>query len=158
MSKRIRERVAALVRGVASTKHPRVQSAHTGRRRAARAGFTLIELIVVLAIVALLVSVAIPRYFTHVDRAKEATLRQDLSTMRDAIDKFYGDKGRYPSNLEELVTTRYIRTVPVDPMTESASTWVVLPPPADMQAKGEVYDVKSGASGTASDGTSMAEW
>lgn len=127
-------------------------------RRSACAGFTLIELIVVLAIIALLVSVALPRYFTHIDRAREATLRQDLSTMRDAIDKFYGDKGRYPSNLEELVTTRYMRAVPVDPMTESPSTWVVLPPPADMQAKGEVYDVKSGATGTASDGTSMAEW
>lgn len=123
-----------------------------------RAGFTLIELIVVLAIVALLVSIAIPRYFVHLDRAKEATLRQDLNTMRDAIDKFYGDKGRYPSSLEELVTTRYLRNVPIDPITESTSTWVILRPPADMQAKGEVYDVKSGATGAASDGTSMAEW
>jgi len=121
-------------------------------------GFTLIELIVVLAIIALLVSVAIPRYFAHVDHAKEATLRQDLSTMRDAIDKFYGDKGRYPSSLEELVTARYIRNIPVDPMTDSATTWVVLPPPTDMQVKGEVFDVKSGASGKATDGTSISEW
>ena len=107
---------------------------------------------------AILAVAVLPLARVSVRREKERELRNDLYQMRDAIDKFYGDKGRYPSNLEELVTTRYIRTVPVDPMTESTSTWVVLPPPADMQAKGEVYDVKSGATGTASDGTSMAEW
>lgn len=121
-------------------------------------GFTLIELIVVFAILALLVSIAVPRYFAHVDRAKEAALRQDLSVMRDAIDKFYGDKGRYPSDLAEMVSQRYMRVIPVDPITESASTWVTVPPPSDAQVKGEVYDVKSGAEGKAGDGSEYREW
>jgi general secretion pathway protein G len=121
-------------------------------------GFTLIELIVVFAILALLVSIAAPRYFAHVDRAKEAALRQDLSVMRDAIDKFYGDKGRYPSDLAEMVSQRYMRAIPVDPITESAGTWVTVPPPSDAQVKGEVYDVKSGAEGKAGDGSEYREW
>jgi general secretion pathway protein G len=121
-------------------------------------GFTLIELIVVFAILALLVSIAVPRYFAHIDRAKEATLKQDLSVMRDAIDKFYADKGRYPNDLDEMVSQRYLRTVPVDPLTESATTWVALPPPADAEAKGQVYDIKSGANGQASDGTEYRDW
>jgi general secretion pathway protein G len=120
-------------------------------------GFTLIELIVVLAILALLLTIAIPRYFAHVERAKEATLKQDLNVMREAIDKFYGDKGRYPDNLEELVSMRYIRAVPPDPITDSASTWKVVPP-VDPEAKGAVYDVKSGAEGSGQDGKPYAEW
>ena len=123
-----------------------------------RAGFTLIELLVVLAILALLVSLAAPRYFAHIERAKEATLRQDLNGMRDAIDKFYGDKGRYPDSLEELVTAKYIRNIPVDPITESASSWRVVPPPAEANAKGEVYDVKSGAEGAGADGAPYGDW
>jgi len=122
------------------------------------AGFTLIELIVVLAILALLVSIAIPRYFAHVDYAKEATLKQDLNVMRDAIDKFYGDKGRYPDTLEELVDSRYIRTIPVDPITESTTTWHIVGPPPDADAKGNVYDVKSGSEGRGRDGTAHADW
>jgi type II secretion system protein G len=82
------------------------------------AGFTLIELIVVLTVLALLLTIAVPRYFSHIEHAKEATLKQDLSVMRDAIDKFHGDKGRYPDQLDELVSARYIRTIPVDPITE----------------------------------------
>ena len=120
-------------------------------------GFTLIELIVVLAILALLLTIAIPRYFVHVQHAKEATLKQDLSIMREAIDKFYGDKGRYPDNLDELVSARYIREVPPDPITDSAATWKVLPP-VDPEAKGAVYDVKSGAEGNGQDGKPYAEW
>jgi general secretion pathway protein G len=112
----------------------------------------------VLAILALLVSIAAPRYFAHVDRAREATLKQDLSVMRDAIDKFYGDKGRYPADLAEMVSQRYLRGVPVDPLTESADTWITLPPPPEAQAKGEVYDVKSGAEGRAADGSEYREW
>jgi general secretion pathway protein G len=121
-------------------------------------GFTLIELIIVMAILALLVSIAVPRYFAHIEHAKEATLKQDLSVMRDAIDKFYGDKGRYPDSLEELVEQRYLRNVPLDPITDSASTWDVLAPPADSEAKGSVYDIKSGAPGTARDGSTFADW
>jgi general secretion pathway protein G len=126
--------------------------------KAASAAFTLIELLVVFAILALLVSLAVPRYFTHIERAKEATLKQDLSVMRDAIDKFYGDKGRYPDTLEELVEAKYIRSIPVDPITESATTWTVVPPPSDANAKGEVYDVKSGAEGTGAGDKPYADW
>ena len=132
-----------------------------GLRRSANpiaAGFTLIELVVVLAIIALLVSIAVPRYFAHLERAKEATLRQDLSVMRDAIDKFYGDKGRYPEALDELVTARYLRSVPVDPITESATTWEVVGVPLDSEATGSVYDVRSGAQGDGADGKPYTEW
>ena len=87
-------------------------------------GFTLIELIVVMSIVALLVTVALPRYFSHLDRSKEAVLRADLATMRDALDKHFADRGRYPDRLEALAELRYLRAIPVDPITESATTWV----------------------------------
>jgi general secretion pathway protein G len=118
--------------------------------------FTLIELIIVLAILALLLTIAVPRYFAHVEHAKEATLKQDLAVMRDAIDKFHGDKGRYPDSLEELAALRYIRSVPVDPITDSVSTWKVVPP-TDSEAKGAVYDVKSGAEGNRQDGKPFAD-
>src|SRR5690242_9647744 len=120
-------------------------------------GFTLIELIVVLTVLALLLTIAVPRYFSHLEKAKEATLKQDLTVMRDAIDKFYGDKGRYPEQLDELVSSRYIRNIPVDPITESTSTWRVIPP-VDTEAKGAVYDVKSGADGKSADGSPYGEW
>lgn len=119
--------------------------------------FTLIELIIVLSILALLLTLAVPRYFAHIERAKEATLKQDLAVMRDAIDKFHGDRGRYPESLEELVTQRYMRSVPVDPITDSTSTWKILAPP-DSETKGSVYDVKSGADGTGLDGKAFADW
>ena len=126
-------------------------------RRAQRRGFTLIELIVVMAIVALLVSIAAPRYFQSVDRAKDNTLRTSLNVMRDAIDKFTADKGRYPDSLNELVDARYLRAVPSDPWTGSVSTWVVVTPD-DPVAQGKVYDVRSGMAGRASDGRLHADW
>ena len=128
-----------------------------GAQRVALRAFTLVELIIVLAILALLLTIAVPRYFAHIERTKEATLKQDLAVMRDAIDKFHGDRGRYPESLEELVTLRYMRSVPVDPITDSTSTWKVLPPP-DSDAKGSVYDVRSGADGAGVDGKSFADW
>lgn len=124
----------------------------------ARRGFTLIELLVVMAIVATLLSVALPRYFKSVEKSREAVLRQDLATVRDAIDKHFADTGKYPASLEELVTRRYIRKMPVDPFTESAGSWVVVPPPGAAADKGGVYDVKSGAQGKALDGSSYSEW
>ena len=125
-------------------------------RRTRAAAFTLIELIVVLAIIALLVAVAVPRYFNSVERAKEAALKQNLSVMRDALDKYYGDTGSYPSTLDDLVTRRYLRKLPEDPLTQSVATWVVIRPPGE--GKGGVYDVKSGATGNALDGVPFAEW
>ena len=119
-------------------------------------GFTLIELLVVMAIIATLLTIAVPRYFHSVEKSREAVLHQDLSTMRDAIDKYYGDNGQYPDALETLVEKKYLRAIPVDPITETASTWVPVPPPeAD---KGGVFDVKSGAPGKGLDGTAYADW
>jgi general secretion pathway protein G len=121
-----------------------------------RRGFTLIELLVVMAVIGLLVSLAAPRYFSSVDRSKEAVLRSDLATMRDAIDKYHGDRGKYPDALQDLVTKGYLRALPRDPITESAATWVVVPP-ADPNLGG-VYDVKSGAPGKGRDGTEYGTW
>ena len=119
-------------------------------------GFTLIELLTVMVIIAVLLTIAVPRYFNSIDRSKEVTLRQDLNVMRDAIDKFYGDTGALPETLDELVGKKYLRAVPVDPMTESAATWQIVPP-ADTKKTG-VYDVKSGATGKALDGSNFQDW
>jgi general secretion pathway protein G len=108
-------------------------------------GFTLIELLVVLAIIALLLTLAVPRYFQTIDTSKVTILTENLHATRDAIDKFYGDTGRYPDSLTELVEKRYLRSMPVDPITESTSTWIIVPP--DDQFKGNVYDIKSSAPG-----------
>jgi general secretion pathway protein G len=123
----------------------------TGKR-----GFTLIELLVVMTIIALLLTLAVPRYFGNVDRTKESVLRENLATLRDSIDKYYADTGKYPAVLEDLVTHRYLRTVPVDPVTDSSSTWTIIPP--NDLGLGSVYDVKSGASGKARDGTPYRDW
>lgn len=119
-------------------------------------GFTLVELMVVMAIIALLLSLALPRYFNHLESARETILRQDLAVMRDAIDKYHGDRGRYPDSLEALVSARYLRSLPVDPITERADTWQVVPPSGD--EAGAVYDVRSGAPGKGREGTLYAEW
>jgi len=118
-------------------------------------GFTLIELMVVMAIIGGLLALAAPRYFKHVDRAKETVLKSDLASMRDALDKFFADTGRYPANLEELVVRRYLRKVPPDPITETSASWLVVAP-AD-SALGGVYDVKSGASGVTLGGQPYGE-
>jgi len=123
-----------------------------------RSGFTLIELMVVLTIVALLLTVALPRYLSSVDRAREATLKQSLAVVRDAIDKFHGDQGRYPNDLAELERLRYLRAVPVDPMTDSAATWTITPPPPGRGVGGNVYDLHSGSTAKASDGSDVAQW
>ncbi len=124
--------------------------------RLRRGGFTLIELVVVMAIIALLLSLAAPRYFHSVDKSKETVLRADLAAMRDALDKFYGDNGKYPDTLAALVEKKYLRSVPVDPITESATTWTVVPPQNPDQ--GAVMDVHSGAEGNGSDGTPYNGW
>src|SRR3954471_7020503 len=91
-------------------------------------GFTLVELLVVLAIIALLISIVAPHYVGRVNRAEEAVLKEDLTLMRDALDKHYADAGVYPNALEELVSKRYLRSIPPDPITQSAQTWIAVPP------------------------------
>lgn len=119
-------------------------------------GFTLIELLVVMAIVATLLSLVAPRYFSSLDKAKETVLRQDLSIMRQAIDQFYSDTGKYPIDLLELVDKRYLRAIPIDPLTESNQTWIEVPSPNMTEAG--VYDVHSGYQGRAADGSFYEEW
>ena len=118
--------------------------------------FTLIELLVVLAIIATLLTIALPRYFSSVEKAKEAVLKENLYRTRDAIGKYYADKGKYPESLEDLAKDKYLRNLPVDPMTESNATWVIVAP--EDPKKGAVYDLKSGAPGNASDGKPYSEW
>jgi general secretion pathway protein G len=115
----------------------RGRTASPGRRR----GFTMIELIVVMAVIGLLLSIAVPRYLTALDRGKAQVQQQNLALMREAIDKFYGDNGRYPDALDDLVTKRYLRAIPVDPITE-ATDWVTVAP-TDSKQGGRVYDVQS---------------
>ena len=119
-------------------------------------GFTLIELLAVMVIIALLLTIAAPKYFGSVDRSRESILRQDLATMREALDKYYGDTGQYPDALEDLTKKKYLRSIPRDPITDSDATWVIIAPTND--AKGAVYDVKSGAPGNGADGTAYADW
>lgn len=120
-------------------------------------GFTLIELLIVMAIMAVLLTVAMPRYFQSVERSKEVTLQQSLNVVRDAIDKYYADRGKYPESLADLVQSRYLRALPVDPVTSTADTWVVVPPPAGSTGGGGVYDLRSGAPGQAADGRAFSE-
>jgi general secretion pathway protein G len=121
-------------------------------------GFTLIELIVVLTIVSLLLTLAAPKYFQSIQRSKETALKQNLATLRDAIDKFYSDQGKYPDALADLASKRYLRMLPQDPVTQSVDTWITLAPPSAANVPGQVYDVRSGAAGNAVDGTAYAEW
>jgi general secretion pathway protein G len=112
-----------------------------------RLGFTLVELMVVLTVIALLLSVVVPDYVGRMHNAEEAVLRENLTMMRDALDKHYADAGRYPAALDDLVSKRYLRSIPPDPFTRSPATWVAVPPPGQTKDKGNVYDVKSGAKG-----------
>lgn len=121
-----------------------------------KSGFTLIELIVVLTIIALMLSIVVPKYFHSIDKAKESMLRQNLAGMRETIDKFYGDLGRYPDSLDELVQRQYIRAIPTDPVTDSQSTWVAVTP--DNQESGSVFDIHSGSDALAIDGSRYNEW
>lgn len=121
-----------------------------------KTGFTLIELLVVMAILATLLTLAVPRYFGSMEKSREAVLKQNLALFRETLDKYYGDVGKYPDNLDELVTRKYLRAVPQDPVTESTATWVIVPP--EDPEKGGVFDVKSGAPGNGRDGTAYKEW
>jgi general secretion pathway protein G len=116
-------------------------------------GFTLIELLAVLATVGLLLGIVVPRYLRHVDQAREVTLKHNLTGVRDSIDKFYADRGRYPSDLQELVQANYLRALPLDPVTNRVDSWKV-----QMAPEGGVRDIHSGAQGNSYDGTPYATW
>ena len=119
-------------------------------------GFTLIELLVVLAIIGTLLALAVPRYFHTLARARETVLRHDLATMREAIDKHYADLNEYPDTLAALVDKHYVRSVPVDPFTKLADSWV--PVPSDDPDHPGIRDLHSGAQTNAADGTPFASW
>jgi general secretion pathway protein G len=130
------------------------------RGRRGEAGWTLIELLVVLSLILVLASLALTQYRNSVLTAKEAVLRSNLFLMRDAIDQYYADKGRYPESLDALVSDRYLRSVPEDPITDAAD-WQTIPAPSEpgvLSTSAGIYDVKSTASGTALDGSSYSEW
>src|SRR5260221_4767379 len=105
-----------------------------------RPGFTIIELLVVMTVIALLLTIAAPRYLRHIDRAKEVALREDLHAMRDAIDKYYADRGSYPSALTDLVEQKYLREIPSDPVTDRTDSWIAVPPNSSSQG---VFNVRN---------------
>ena len=129
--------------------------------RRSDAGFTLIEVIVVITLIFILAGVALVSYSNTVTAGKEAVLKEDLFRLREAIDQFYADKNKYPASLEELATEKYIRAVPPDPFTKSTETWQTVmsePDPLNPTAQPGVYNVKSGYEGTALDGSKYADW
>ena len=127
------------------------------RNKKSLAGFTLIEILVVLTIIAILLTLVAPRYFDSVDRSKEKVLRHDLIVMRSAIDQYLGDRNEYPNSLQDLVDGRYTRHVPVDPITDRHDTWVFSEPTTN-EYEGSIADVFSGSPLISSEGTPYAEW
>jgi general secretion pathway protein G len=124
-------------------------------------GFTLIELLIVIALITILATMGVVQYRNSIQSSKEAVLRTDLFRMRDAIDQYYADKGKYPSSLDTLVSDGYMRKVPEDPITKSADSWQTdpaEPDPSNPSAEPGIYNVKSGATGTALDGSSYSDW
>ncbi len=119
-------------------------------------GFTLIELLVVMAIIGTLLTIAVPRYFHSVEKSKEAVLHQNLALTRQVLDKYFSDNGKYPDSLDDLVSKKYLRSLPYDPITESTTTWSIVG--SDNPEKGTVFDIKSGAPGQGLDGTEYKDW
>jgi len=130
-------------------------------KTAGDAGFTLIELMIVMVLIITLASIGLTVYGNSITRAREATLKEDLFRMRDALDQYYADKSKYPASLQTLVEDKYMRAVPVDPFTNSAETWQTTmsePEPGNPSAEPGVYDVKSGSEAIALDGSRYADW
>ena len=124
-------------------------------------GFTLVELLIVISLISILAAMGLVQYRNSVTSAREATLKTNLFRMRDAIDQYYADKGKYPSTLDALVSDGYLRKLPVDPITHASDSWTTVPAepdPANPSAEPGVYDVKSGATGNSIDGTPYSEW
>jgi general secretion pathway protein G len=138
----------------------------TGRRRIPNResripGFTLIELMIVMSLIVILASIGLAVYTNSVTKAKESVLKEDLFRMRDAIDQYYSDKAKYPSSLQDLVSEKYLRSIPVDPFTNSADTWREVPAepdPTNPTVQPGVYDVRSGSELKAIDGTNYSDW
>lgn len=133
----------------------------TGRERRGARGFTMVELLVVMAIIIVLASMGMVQYRNSTVRAREAVLKENLFRMRDAIDQYYVDKNKYPASLEDLVSDGYLREIPADPMTQSKETWLPVnaePSATDTSPDTGIYDVKSGSEQTALDGTRYADW
>ena len=134
----------------------------SGSRQArSQRGFTLIELLVVLSLISILAAMGMVQHRNSVLKAQEATLRTDLFHMRDAIDQYYADKGKYPASLDALVTDNYLRKIPEDPITRSADTWQTVPAepdPSNPTAEPGIYNIKSGAQGTGLDGTNYSDY
>jgi general secretion pathway protein G len=133
----------------------------SAKASARQAGFTLMELLIVITLIVVLAGIAISTHATSVRRAKEAVLRENVYRMRDSLDQYYADKGTYPPDLATLVTENYLRQIPRDPFTESAETWQIEmsePDPSNPDAAPGIRDVKSGAQGVALDGSNYADW
>lgn len=132
----------------------------TGRSRS-EAGFTLIELLIVIAIIGIIAGIAVAQMRTAPQRAREAVLKEDLFAIRDVIDQYFADKGKYPESLDSLIEDGYLRKLPVDPITGSDESWQTIQAEAtdeDTEGAGGIIDVKSGADGTALDGTRYQDW
>jgi general secretion pathway protein G len=137
------------------------QSSEFGDRRSrhpARPGFTLIEILIVITIIGILITLAQPSYQRAVSAAREATLKENLFVLRDVIDQFYADNGKYPGSLNDLVEKAYIRRIPKDPITNSTETWVLVQATDEHGQQAGVYDVKSGSEAVSRDGTKFSDW
>jgi general secretion pathway protein G len=129
--------------------------------RGASSGFTLVELLIVISLISILAAMGLVQYKNSVVSSREAVLRTDLFRMRDAIDQYYADKGKYPSGLDALVSEGYMRKVPEDPISKSSDSWITVPAepdPNNPSGEAGIYDVKSGAQGTALDGSNYSDW
>ena len=138
-----------------------VAKVRSARGTGPTAGFTMIELLIVISIIVVLASMGMTQYRNSVIRAREAVLKEDLFRMRDAIDQYYADRNKYPSSLDDLVSDGYMREVPIDPMTQSKDSWQPVNAEAnvnDAAAEPGIYDVKSGSEQSALDGTRYADW
>jgi general secretion pathway protein G len=139
----------------------KLQTAQKSACRTRADGFTLIELMVVMSLIVVLAGIGLTVYANSVTRAKEAVLKEDLYRMKDAIDQYYADRNRYPPALQDLVTEKYLRAIPVDPFTNSADTWQQIMEEPDLANPSPdlgVYDVRSGSDQTALDGTAYSQW